>query len=96
LHRTISNCHQRPPARTRGRGGIVFKSEPPTAPRAKEKTKKEDTQLPSSGNNSTPITPMKYQTLAPSLPILSLEEDGAVIAKLLPEARSRIAGSMVE
>lgn len=48
------------PARTRARGSVVSKSEPPMASAAKETPKKE--QVPqSSCTNRTPIAPMKHQ-----------------------------------
>jgi hypothetical protein len=69
------------PARTRARGGVVFKSEPPTASAAKETPKKE--QVPqSSCTNPTPIAPMKHQPPTPSLPMLPKKPSGAAMTNL--------------
>jgi hypothetical protein len=67
------------PARTRARGGFVFKNEPPTASAVKETPNKE--QAP----QSSPIAPRKHQPRAPSLPILPQKQSGAATAKLLPK-----------
>jgi hypothetical protein len=72
------------PAKTRARGGVVFKKEPPTASAAKETPKKEQA-LQSSGTRTTPIAPRKHQPQTPSLPILPQKQSGAATAKSLPK-----------